>query len=617
MSSPEESSSSSPPAAASGSATAAPAENPAPPAAATPAAGASPPASPQINLAELLALAKTVLAQQQQQAGTGSVAPPPPTVAAPAPAAAEPRAWERKKFFKLTPEQAAAAAAARAGQLSPAAVVATDPAGEMSGAAGGDGLAYGAPAAAALAVDPLAPMAATDGTDDADAAAAADPEEDVLLAGDDVPRRRRGARITPQLGRTTRPPRKPSRLPLWISAITLAVGLGLGWVVYPRLQKPVPPPTLAPETQTSNSKAPATAELMALPPLPPDSVAARANAPEPATARALVLVDQGLTAEKAREIDKAARLYEQAYNEDARVPGAAYRLAEIAMRRGDFSRATLWVNRALAVGENTAACFGLRGVLAVRGGNLRAGISSLTAATNAEPLNSRWYFFLAQMLRRGGRLQEAEQRIVQAIARAEEPQQEEYFNFILRLTRIELGQGVKFLPELQTKLNVPNPQADWLLTGAALELQRGRLAEAATLMGRAFQNQSRIYAASRLDDVYFRNFETTKELSPFYATYLPRGSSAPDPAATSRSGALVSPGLMPSVTQMQQPPGQQDQQAPLLLQQPPTRPAQGPGQGSGILPMPPAPGGNAPLVPGPSLLMEPTPANGGGTGDKP
>ncbi len=513
-----------------------------PPAAGPPAEPATTPLQPQqqASIEELLALAKTFLAAQQSSAPPQSTATPaaPPSGAEPG---AEPTsARERRKFFKLTAEQVAAAAARTS----------SAPAEPEPGAPGPTEAdpAYGLPADPSLPADPLAPETAGDIGTGQDAA-----------PGDETFRRRRGARITPQLGHTQRPTRRTSRLPFWISGITLLAGLGIGWWVYPRLQRPMPASAEAPSLPVPSGNAPGAAELLQMPPLPPGSVAARAISPEPVTVRALALVDEGLAAEKAKEPAKAVRFYEQAYALDPRVPGAAYRLAELAMRQGDLPRATTWVNRALSVGENTADCYALRGLLAGRTGNSRTAIESLTAATRAEPLNSRWYFFLAQTLRRGGKLQEAAHRLQQAIQRVDDAQQEEFFNFVLRLTRIEMGEAEQIVPELGAKLSLAVPPPDWLLTGAAIELQRGRVEQAAALMTRAFQNQQRAYIASRLEDVFFRNFETTRELSPFYAAYSLRGGggNAPDPTGNPRSAALVAPGLMPSAVLLQQPPAQQ------------------------------------------------------------
>ncbi|MBV9126479.1 MAG: hypothetical protein JO117_00175, partial [Verrucomicrobia bacterium] len=140
-----------------------------------------------------------------------------------------------------------------------------------------------------------------------------------------------------------------------------------------------------------------------------------------------------------------------------------------------------------------------------------------------DPQTARWYFYLAQALRRSGNLQEALVRMRQASERAEEPQQAEFFQFIVRLTQIELGQVNELLTETAAKLQSPAPPADWVLTAAAIDLQRGQPEQAAKLLSQVFQQQPASYAAARLDDVFFRNYATVREMAPLYAKYLPEG----------------------------------------------------------------------------------------------
>lgn len=348
-------------------------------------------------------------------------------------------------------------------------------------------------------------------------------------------------------------------LTLLFTGLAFAAGLGFG-----ALFRPAPRSVSAAPGRVANAAVPA------VPPRP--GLLTLATAPDEVDRRALQTLGEALSARQARDWPRAAALFERAGQESSRVPGVPYHLAEMALRRGDSLQADTLATRAQELGENVDEAFALRAILAQRAGNSNRALSLLEAASRANPYESRYWLYQAQILRQTGKLQKAVERLRGAALRSEEPAQVELIELFVRLTKLELGQEAEFSGELATKLAAPVPPPDWLLTAAARDFQHERFADGANTLRRALEGQPLPFIALRLNDIFFRRFATRPELALLYAQLLPALSPVP----------LVN--LVP-------PPS-------------PAAPAASPGDASSALPM-------SPDVPA-TLQPTPAPATGGG-----
>ena len=102
-------------------------------------------------------------------------------------------------------------------------------------------------------------------------------------------------------------------------------------------------------------------------------------------------------------LDTARRAYNDAVARRVGLPGAEYRLALLAIQRGDIVDADLHLVHSTAAGEMVAACDYIRATFAGSQGNFGEAGRQLEAATRAEPFNGKWYFCWGECLRRQGK----------------------------------------------------------------------------------------------------------------------------------------------------------------------------------------------------------------------
>ena len=205
-------------------------------------------------------------------------------------------------------------------------------------------------------------------------------------------------------------------------------------------------------------------------------------------------------------------------------------------------------------GENLGDVYNMHATLPgtiglVRGVNM----NDYETATKVDPFNARHFFFWGEALRRAGKDQAAIVHLQQAVDRLREPELEGLYRLKLRLAELEAGQEKDFADELARRLAAPNPEMDWLITAAAVEMHRGKFADAAGFLERAEQRGDAETFASRLRDYYLFQFQYEKELQRFYQRVPavgpggkadapePGGSPAPDAAGPPAIGLDVPP----------------------------------------------------------------------------
>ena len=243
----------------------------------------------------------------------------------------------------------------------------------------------------------------------------------------------------------------------------------------------------------------------------------------------MALIDQAMAAEQRRDFSRASNLLQQVRADQNHVPGVDYHLALLAFESADLPRAMSLIDRSIEEGEEVAASYNLRGTMVNRRGGINRGLPALEAATQFDPFNAKYFFYLGEALRRDGKPQAALGALQQAVDRLRDPAQEGIYRLKVRLAQLELGREDDFAVGLKEQLQRPVPPIDWLFTAAALEMHRGHFDTAAGFLDRVMAQTDQQTANVRLRDYFFFGFAREKELTRFYASILkPEAAPAPE-----------------------------------------------------------------------------------------
>ncbi len=367
--------------------------------------------------------------------------------------------------------------------------------------------------------------------DDApEASATADPGE----SNEDFDRNRniawpRSQPPTSPVRRKKRSTTVPMLVLLGCNLAMLALGLVLG-------QSPAPATTTPKDAKASPGAA---------------SVPADALGPQSVNDRVLATINKALTDEKAGDLDTARRAYNEAVARRVGLPGAEYRLALLAVQRGDIVDADLHLVHSTKAGEMVAGCDYIRATFAGSQGNFGEASRQLEGATRAEPFNGKWYFCWGECLRRQGKPHAGLTALEQALDRPFSREEGDLYLFKIGLAKIESGGGDEFNASLDQHLQQKNVPGDWLLLAAARELDHAAFPAAAAYLAKAEKVMTPETFDMRVQDYFFH----AHAHEPDVAAYLGRplrpdtseaGRTIMDPASWTPERA--DPGSWPSST---------------------------------------------------------------------
>ena len=245
-------------------------------------------------------------------------------------------------------------------------------------------------------------------------------------------------------------------------------------------------------------------------------------------------VDKALKDEKAGNLDAARRAYNDAIARRVGLPGAEYRLALLAIQRGDLRDADVHLVHSTAAGEMVADCDYIRATFAGSQGNFGEAGRQLEGATRAEPFNAKWYFCWGECLRRQGKPRAALAVFEQALDRPFSREEGDLYFFKIGLAKIEAGGDDEFNAALDQHLHQRNAAGDWLLLGAARELDHAAYTAAAEYLAKAEKAMTPGLFESRVQDYSFR----THAGEPDVAAYLSR---PPRPDVTEAGRSVMDP----------------------------------------------------------------------------
>lgn len=244
--------------------------------------------------------------------------------------------------------------------------------------------------------------------------------------------------------------------------------------------------------------------------------------------RAFQAVERILEAGKKGDASEMKRLLEDSQREHIDVPGSDYRLAMLALQRGDGVEAKLRLDLATAASEQIGACSYLSAMIAGAGGHYSDAATAFATAVYSDPFNARHLFFLGEALRRDGKPAAAIARLEQALIRPGIDAETDYLAYKLRLAKIEAGRDSEVESELAERLKGNPTAGSWLLTAAALRLQRGKPAEAAGFLQQATRQMQPEDYNSYLRDFFFVPYSRAQEVAPYF---IRKAIPAPDPVA--------------------------------------------------------------------------------------
>lgn len=245
------------------------------------------------------------------------------------------------------------------------------------------------------------------------------------------------------------------------------------------------------------------------------------NAPARGTPRLaepaeIALIDEAMIAQTNGDFGRAEKLLRQLLLSAPDLVGTQTALALLNLQKGDAANAQSHIKSGIDAGDDAGRLYGLRGAVQAQLNQSRRAYESFELGTRATPHNFKPFFLLAEMLRRGGKNQQALDRFDQALARVHEQSDEDAMQFKKRLTLIAMGRGDELDAELKQQLAQSPPSGDWLLLAMAAEAQKGNFKAAAGHLERASQLMSADWMVERLRDFFLYQWCYEKELEPYF-----------------------------------------------------------------------------------------------------
>lgn len=242
------------------------------------------------------------------------------------------------------------------------------------------------------------------------------------------------------------------------------------------------------------------------------------------------ILRQARAAERAGDLRGAMRLVSELNkNVEFGAGLCAYR-GSLSTRLGYYNDADADISRMLdpnvrpddAVILNTARAFNY-----VRWRRFPLAADTFSIVAQADPTNVFNLLQWAETLRRKGNLPEAVEKFQEAFSRVDlaatpyaEPQRE-YIAYARRLSLAESGREAELQPELDQRLAAPAPSGYWLLTKAAVCLQKQDMPGAVDALQKARAVLAPEHFRALLSDYYFRSFSPRPEIVPFLTTFTP------------------------------------------------------------------------------------------------
>jgi len=250
---------------------------------------------------------------------------------------------------------------------------------------------------------------------------------------------------------------------------------------------------------------------------------------------ALDALAEGMQLQARADYTGALEAYDRALALDPALRGVTYQRGVARFQLGEHTAAVELLGRSIAAGEEAAAAHLLLGVIAAKEKDYDTAEAEFARVLELTPEEAQAHYNLGEMRRAQGRPAEAVDHYRQAVrANPQEP----LFAFKLRLARVEAGAGAAVEAETREQLALEAPTGDWLMTAAAINLQRNETAEAAKMLGYAAAAMQPQMFFAMLQDPAFATHAEEAEIRPFYQVEVLDG---PPPEDAAPDGAAAEP----------------------------------------------------------------------------
>jgi len=234
----------------------------------------------------------------------------------------------------------------------------------------------------------------------------------------------------------------------------------------------------------------------------------------PAAQEAHSKLSDAIQAQLGRKYEESLALFEEAKKLDPMLKGVDYQMAVSAFNLGDEARTEKYAYATIAANDSGANAYNLLGTLYARRGDYPAAEWAFAQGIALNPADPIPLYNLSEALRAQGRSVEAMDRLREAIQRNPG---EPLYALKLRLAKIEAGQSIELIPDVDRELALKPPAGDWLMTAAAIALKADRFGEAAALLASARgQMQPILFFGLIQEDPLFRQYKQQPQIAPFY-----------------------------------------------------------------------------------------------------
>jgi len=180
------------------------------------------------------------------------------------------------------------------------------------------------------------------------------------------------------------------------------------------------------------------------------------------------------------------------------------------VRGGEWSAAESALRRNISRSEHEVLSRTLLGYVLAEQGDLEGALEQYRINIEINPDDGDHFFNAGSVLRRMGKPMEAFEYYRNAgNLRAATP---EILAYNMRLSLIEMGRSDELVEETARQLSVENPSGDWILTAAAISLDRGFVAEGAELLTLARNTIHPRFYAELVSDRFFRQYRGHPEI---------------------------------------------------------------------------------------------------------
>jgi tetratricopeptide (TPR) repeat protein len=195
------------------------------------------------------------------------------------------------------------------------------------------------------------------------------------------------------------------------------------------------------------------------------------------------LVEQAILEERAGNTGEAAEKLIAAKHKDLSYRGILFRAGKMAYDAGDYAGADKLFEQAIKFGENLDFANYFRGLIALRVKDLAAAERFFEAAASADPFTADYFYYWAESLRLDHKPNESIRVYERARLLARNEQDATVCQFKIRMAVLETGDAPRIASEVEQRgSDLP---VDWLMTAAALNIQRAKVEDAIELIARA------------------------------------------------------------------------------------------------------------------------------------